>query len=159
MKGQTSSCRADPVMAAPDAEALFTSPDPVLHRNKQVAYHIFKVLEEAGHWARAAEFKTDRYIQHNPFVASGREAVVKFFTEVLKVKPQPIADKIRMKVVSVVAEGDLVVISSVRKLQDPQDPSKTYTSTWFDMFRFVDGKADEHWDCATLDMTEAPNLQ
>jgi len=24
-----------------------------------------------------------------------------------------------------------------------------YTSTWFDMWRFVDSKADEHWDPAT----------
>lgn len=63
-----------------------------------------------------------------------------------------------MRVIAVVAEGDLVTIASVRTLQDPQDPSKTHTSTWFDMFRFVDGRADEHWDCATLDMTGGPNL-
>jgi len=158
-KAQTPSYKADPVTAAPDVEALFTDPDPVLHRNKQAAYHIFKVLDEAGHWERAAEFMTERYIQHNPFVASGRESDVKRFTEELKVKPQPIADKLRMKVVSVVAQGDLVVIACVRTLPDPQDPSKIYTSTWFDMFRFVDGKADEHWDCATLDLTEPPNLE
>jgi len=151
--------QSDPVIAASDVEALFTSPDPVLHQNKQTAYNIFKVLDEAGHWARAGEYKTDRYIQHNPFVASGREAVVKFFTEVIKVEPQPIADKLKMRVVSVVAEDDMVVIASKRTLQDPEDASKTYTSTWFDMFRFVDGRADEHWDCATLDMTEAPNLE
>jgi len=24
-----------------------------------------------------------------------------------------------------------------------------YTTTWFDMWRFKDGKADEHWDPAT----------
>ncbi len=34
--------------------------------------------------------------------------------------------------------------------QDPKNPGKTYTTTWFDMWRFVDGKADEHWDGATL---------
>ena len=27
---------------------------------------------------------------------------------------------------------------------------KTYTTTWFDMWRFVDGKADEHWDFGTV---------
>lgn len=26
-------------------------------------------------------------------------------------------------------------------------PLKTYTTTWFDQWRFVDGKAAEHWDC------------
>ena len=30
------------------------------------------------------------------------------------------------------------------------DPTQTYTTTWFDTWRFVDGKADEHWDPATL---------
>ncbi|MBO9170787.1 hypothetical protein [Rhizobium sp. L245/93] len=30
-----------------------------------------------------------------------------------------------------------------------KDPSKSYTTTWFDSWRFVDGKADEHWDPAT----------
>ncbi len=35
----------------------------------------------------AGKYLTDRYIQHNPNAASGREGVVKFFTEVLKVKP------------------------------------------------------------------------
>lgn len=158
MNALTSTCLGDPVTPAADPDALFTSPDPVLHRNKQAAYHIFLVLDEAGQWDRAHEYKTDRYIQHNPFVSSGRKAAVKFFTEVLQIKPRPVADKLKMRVVSVVAEGDLVVISSVRTLQDPHDASKTYTSTWFDMFRFVDGRADEHWDCATLEMPEGPNL-
>jgi len=49
-------------------------------------------------------------------------------------------------VVSVVAEGDIVTFAFVRVLKHPKDPSKTYTTTWFDQWRFVDGKADEHWD-------------
>ncbi len=158
MSAKSSACLADPVTPAEDWDSLFTSPDPALHRNKQAAYHIFKILDEAGHWNRAHEFKTERYIQHNPFVASGLDSVVKFFTEVHGAKPSPIAEKLKMRVVSVVAEGDMVVIASVRTLREPQDPSQTYTSTWFDMFRFVDGRADEHWDCATLDLTEPPNL-
>jgi predicted SnoaL-like aldol condensation-catalyzing enzyme len=28
-------------------------------------------------------------------------------------------------------------------------PERTYTTTWFDMFRVVDGKIVEHWDPAT----------
>lgn len=151
-------CHGDPVVAGTDVDALFTSPDPALHRNKQVAYHIFKVLDEAGQWDRVNEFKTERYIQHDPFVPSGSAAVAKFFSETHSVKPQPVEDKLRMRVVAVVAEGDLVTIASVRYLTNPHDPSETYTTTWFDMFRMLDGRADEHWDCATLDMTEPPNL-
>lgn len=150
--------QAEPVTPAADSDALFTSSDPVLHRNKQAAKNIFMILDEAGQWDKVAEYKTERYIQHDPFVGSGSAAVAKFFTEVQGVKPRPVAEKLRMKVVSVVAEGDMVVIASVRYMEDPQDPSKNYTSSWFDMFRFVDGRADEHWDCATLDMTGPPNL-
>jgi predicted SnoaL-like aldol condensation-catalyzing enzyme len=52
--------------------------------------------------------------------------------------------------VSVVAEGDLVVVSVVRELDDPRKPGTKYTTTWFDMWRILDGKADEHWDYGTI---------
>jgi predicted SnoaL-like aldol condensation-catalyzing enzyme len=139
----------DAVVAAPDADSLFHSSDPLLNKNKQVAYHIVKDLIEAAHWELADQYLTERYIQHNPLAASGRAGVVKFFTEVVKAKPVPIPAKMKTKIVSVTAEGDLVVVSYVRELKDTKDPSKSYTTTWFDMWRFKDGKADEHWDPAT----------
>ena len=49
-----------------------------------------------------------------------------------------------------IAEGDLVVVAIVRTRPHPTREGETYTTTWFDMWRFVDGKADEHWDGATL---------
>ena len=134
------------VVGASDPDALFTSKDPKLHANKQVAYKIIKELIEAGHWERADQYLTERYIQHNPLAASGRAGVVKFFTEVVKAKPQPIPEKMKSKVVAVLADGDFVTVAFARELKDPKDPSKTYTTTWFDMWRFKDGKADEHWD-------------
>jgi predicted SnoaL-like aldol condensation-catalyzing enzyme len=140
----------EPVTGAADADALFTSPDPKLHRNKQAAYHIQKDLLEAGHWEMAEKWLTERYIQHNPNAASGRAGVVDFFTKVLKVQARPIPEKLTQKVVAVVAEGDYVVVITPRVVKDPNDPAKTYTTSWFDMWRFVDGKADEHWDGATL---------
>ena len=51
---------------------------------------------------------------------------------------------------SVVAEGDYVTVAVVRECADPRTAGKTYTTTWFDMWRFVDGKADEHWDFGTV---------
>jgi len=139
----------EPVTAAADTDALFHSHNPHLDANKQVAYHIVKDLLEAGHWEMADRYLTERYIQHNPLAASGRAGVVKFFTEVVHAKPIPIPERMNSKIVAVLAEGDLVVVSYVRELKDPKDPQKTYTSTWFDMWRFKDGKADEHWDPAT----------
>ncbi len=139
----------EPVTAAADPDSLFHSPDPQLNANKQAAYGIVKELLEAGHWERADRYLTERYIQHNPLAKSGRDGVVQFFTQVLKVKPTPIPEKMKTKVVSVVAEGDRVIVAYVREVKDPKDPSKSYTTTWFDMWRFKDGKADEHWDPAT----------
>jgi predicted SnoaL-like aldol condensation-catalyzing enzyme len=75
--------------------------------------------------------------------------VIAFFTQVLKVQPKAIPEKLSAKVVAVVAEGDYVVVITPRTMKDPKDPTKTYTTSWFDMWRFVDGKADEHWDGAT----------
>jgi len=140
----------EPVGGASHPDALFHSSDPKLDANKQVAYHIVKDLLEAGHWELADKYLTERYIQHNPNAASGREGVVKYFTVVRKVKPTPIAEKMKTKVVSVLAEGDLVVVAYVREVKEAKDPSTSYTTTWFDMWRFKDGKADEHWDAATL---------
>ena len=139
----------EPVTGAPDAEALFTSPDPKLNRNKQAAYHIERDLLEAGHWEMADRWLTERYIQHNPNAASGRAGVVEFFTKVLKVQPKPIPEKLTQRGVAVGAEGDYVVVITPRTVKDPKDPTKSYTTSWFDMWRFVDGKADEHWDGAT----------
>ncbi len=136
------------VVAAEDKEALFTSADPQLHANKQVVYHIMRDLLEAGHWDMADQFLTERYIQHNPNVPSGRDTVVKFFTEVLKVEKKPLPEKLSTPVAFVTAEGDLVTVAIVREEKDPKDPSKTYTTTWYDTWRIVDGKADEHWDSA-----------
>ena len=147
--GCTSLQAQEAVVGAADSDALFHSHNRVMNINKQCAYHIIKDLIEAGHWEQADKYLTERYIQHNPLAASGRAGVVKFFTEVLKAQPVPIPEKMKSKIVSVTAEGDLVVVAYVRELKDPKDPSKSYTTTWFDMWRFKDGKADEHWDPAT----------
>lgn len=141
---------SDPVVAAPDPEALFTSKDPKLNRNKQAALHIVRDLLEAGHWQDASKYLTERYIQHNPLAASGLAGVVHFFVDVAKVQPKPIPAKMKTPVVAVQAEGDLVTVLTVRTLPVPGKPGTTYTTTWFDTWRFVDGKADEHWDPATL---------
>lgn len=141
------------VVAAADAEALFTSPDPQLHANKQVVYAIIRELLEAGHWDRADRYLSERYLQYNPNAASGRDAVVHYFTQVLQVRPKPIPERISTPIVAVMAEGDLVTVLYPRQVDGPQG---RYTTTWYDTWRIVDGKADEHWDPALKG--EAPDL-
>jgi predicted SnoaL-like aldol condensation-catalyzing enzyme len=136
------------VVGVADPDSLFKSSDAHLNVNKQTAYHIMKDLLEANHWELADKWLTAEYHQHNPNVASGREPVVKYFMSVRK--PSPVPEHMKTKIVAVVAEGDLVIVVTPRELPDPKDLSKKYTTSWFDMWRFKDGKADEHWDGATL---------
>jgi len=139
---------SDPVVAAPNPEALFTSKDPKLNRNKQAALHIVVDLLEAHHWNEADKWLTQKYIQHNPVAASGLAGVVHYFVDVAHQQPLPLPEHMKTKVVAVQAEGDYVTVSYVRELKDPKGAA--YTTTWFDMWRFVGGKADEHWDPMAL---------
>ncbi len=147
-----------PVVGHPDPESLFTDPDPKLHANKQVALHIVRDLLEANQWSEAPKYLTQEYIQHNPLVASGLEPVMKFFGGRT---PGPIPDRRswRTQVVAVVADDDLVVVAFRRELPNPRAPGQTYTTTWFDMWRIKDGKADEHWDYGTIPAPRPPDAR
>ncbi len=94
----------------------------------------------------AEKYMAENYIQHNPNVPTGRAAFVEAFSK--RVRPQVIEARVKAPLVSIVAEGDLVVLSFVREGVDPKDASKKYTTTWFDMFRIESGKIAEHWDPA-----------
>jgi predicted SnoaL-like aldol condensation-catalyzing enzyme len=139
---------SDPVVAAKNPEALFTSKDPQLNRNKQAALHIEKDLLEAHRWSEAGKWLTKRYIQHNPVAASGLDGVIHYFVDVAKQQPLPIQNPTKIEIVAVQAEGDYVTVSTVRYMKDAK--GNPYSTTWFDMWRFVDGKADEHWDPMSL---------
>jgi predicted SnoaL-like aldol condensation-catalyzing enzyme len=140
----------EPVVGVKDPESLFKHSDPKLNRNKQAALHIMRELLQCGQWDRAGEWLTDAYHQHNPNAASGLKGVVDYFTKVVKVKRVDNCGKLTTDVVAVTAEGDYVTVMIPRKYPDPRTPGKEYTTSWFDTWRFVNGKADEHWDPATI---------
>ena len=136
----------EPVTGVPNPESLFTDANPKLNANKQVALHIMKDLLQCNHWNEAEKWLTARYLQHNPLVASGRDGVVKFFGT----RPRTATcDRLTAPVVAVLADCDLVIVVIAREYKEPKDASRPYTSTWFDMWRIVGGKADEHWDPQT----------
>ena len=133
-----------PVRANPDQARLLASRDPRLAANKRLVYDFWREVFEAGHMDLANKYLAESYIQHNPNVPTGRAAFVAFFSKFAK--PKPIQPAIKAPLVSIVAEGDLVVLSFVADRKDPKDPTKKYTTTWFDMFRVEKGKIAEHWD-------------
>ncbi|WCT79185.1 nuclear transport factor 2 family protein [Novosphingobium humi] len=105
-----------------------------------------------GNWYATAIFwkpQVALLVSEGTQQATGRAAVVGFFAAI-RTKPKPIPVRLSAPVVQVLAQGDYVVVVTVSTLPDPRTPGKPYTTSWFDMWRFVDGKADEHWDSATL---------
>jgi predicted SnoaL-like aldol condensation-catalyzing enzyme len=140
----------EPVVGVDDPESLFVDSDPALNRNKQATLHIMRELLQCNQWDRAGEWLTDRYIQHNPNAESGLAGVVYYFTQVQNRKPMEHCGKLTREVAAVMADGDYVTVLVPRELPDPRNPGKTYRTSWFDTWRFVDGKADEHWDPAQI---------
>ena len=136
-----------PVTSNPDHESMLRHSDPQLAKNKRLVYDFWREVFEAGHMDLAPKYMAETYIQHNPRVPTGRQAFIDFFSKIRK--PAPIEAKVKAPLVAIMADGDLVVMAFVREHPEPSDPSKKYTTTWFDMFRIVDGKIAEHWDPAT----------
>jgi predicted SnoaL-like aldol condensation-catalyzing enzyme len=79
-------------------------------------------------------FVAPQYIQHNPLLATGREAAVKFLAS--RVTRESITDIKR-----VIAEGELVVLH-VHSRTNLNDRGRAV----IDIFRVADGKIVEHWD-------------
>ncbi|KWV10921.1 nuclear transport factor 2 family protein [Xanthomonas translucens] len=135
------------VTANPNHHQLLQGSDGRTTANKRLVYDFWRIVFEAGHTEYAPMYMAQDYIQHNPNVADGRDAFLQFLTAF--VKPQPIKPRVQLPLVAILAEGDYVTLVSVRTLPDPKDATKTYTTTWFDMFRIQNGKIQEHWDAAT----------
>ena len=136
-----------PVVPATDQAALLKSTDPKLAGNKKLSYDFFRVVLRARHLDQAEKFMTDDYIQHNPNAETGIKGFKDFFT---KLGPPQAIEATVPGLVAIQAEGDYVTLSFVRQYDNPKDKSKKYTTTWFDMFRIVNGKIVEHWDSATM---------
>lgn len=141
----------EPVVAAADPETLFTDPDPRIHANKQVVLHILRELLQCNYWELADQWLTERYLQHNPNVASGRDNVVAYFSGAPRAET---CDKLTMPIVTVPTSGDIVGVVFKVEYDDPRRPGHKYSTIWYDQWRIVDGRADEHWDTATLVVPE-----
>jgi predicted SnoaL-like aldol condensation-catalyzing enzyme len=138
-----------PPTAAPDQAALLKSSDPKLAANKKLVFDMWRAIIQAGHAEMAPKFFTESYIQHNPNVATGRDAMVEYMKKTRPVRA--IEPTITFPVIAIMAEGDLVMVASVSYLPDPENPGKKWAGTHFDLFRIENGKIAEHWDSVAKD--------
>lgn len=129
---------------APDQAKLLQSSDPKLAANKKLVYDFWREVLEARHLDLAEKYMQPDYIQHNPNAATGIEGFKAFFSRFGG--PLPIEPAIKRGLISVIAEGDLVMLNFVQDNKDSK--GQPYKTTWFDAFRVQDGKIAEHWDPA-----------
>jgi predicted SnoaL-like aldol condensation-catalyzing enzyme len=127
-----------------DQRALLPSADPKLAANKKLVFDMYRTIVNAGHYDQAEKFFTREYIQHNPNVKSGRDELVEYIRKTRPVRPIP--DTIGFPVISIMAEGDMVLVASVEYNDDPGKPGTKYTTTHFDLYRIENGLIAEHWD-------------
>ncbi len=133
-----------PPVAAPDQMALLKSSDPKLAANKKLVFDMYRAIIQAGRTDLAPQFFTESYIQHNPNVTTGRDALVAYIKKTRPVRAM--ADTITFPVISMIAEGDMVMIAVVTFEPEPEPPGKKYATTHFDLYRIENGKIAEHWD-------------
>jgi len=105
-----------------------------LEANKKLVADFYQELFGAKNVDAIDKYIGDTYIQHNPALPDGKEALKQGATQWFKG-----AAKEKIDIQHLSADGDLVYIHTKAKMGDK-------TSSVIDIFRIENGKIAEHWD-------------
>jgi predicted SnoaL-like aldol condensation-catalyzing enzyme len=104
--------------------------------SRDIVLAFYEAALNAKDTGKAATFLGDTYVQHNPWVADGPEAFLRFVQFRRERFPNS-----RNEVRQVIAEGDLVALH-VHSVLVPGSPGRHIV----DIFRVEGDKVVEHWD-------------
>lgn len=126
-----------------------TSHAELTEKNRKVMADIVQALFIENDAEKFGTFISDEeYVQHNPSIRDGKDAVVQFLkTEFASIKHLVGA------VNRIVVDGDIGVSHCYLKHRDGQPGGMVFV----DIFRFKDGKVIEHWDVIQPWPTESLN--
>lgn len=120
--------------------------DPEQNKKTAIAFYDL-MFNKCQPRAAVERFVGDRYIQHNPHVADGKEAFIDYFERMAADHPGKVTHFKRA-----VAEDNLVVLHCHQVWPGSDD----YAG--IDIFRFDDnGKIVEHWDVLQVITGESRN--
>lgn len=117
-------------------------------KNKQLVLTAYQGLFGDHDLTVIDKYWAKDYIQHNPYMADGRESVRAYVIK-LGIEHWP---KARVRFLRVAAEGDLVFIQTVQP-RTGQSPEMVIV----DIFRVAEGKLAEHWDTMQAVPADATN--
>jgi predicted SnoaL-like aldol condensation-catalyzing enzyme len=111
--------------------------EPNLANNKRLVRDFYEQVF-VRHQAKegAEKYLSEAYRQHNPFVATGRQAFIDFFVPFFQKNPAAGAEIKR-----IIAEDDLVTLHVHSRINE-KDRGRAVV----DIFRVENGKIVEHWD-------------
>lgn len=140
---------------------------PAEQANKKLVLDFYAALNQADAThstkerikAIAEKYLGANYVQHSeafgalPGPGTARDKLIRMFQTM---PPMPAGAMSPPRTVAVMAEGDLVMMLTVRDQPDANTghPKPAYI---FNMFRAKDGKLVEHWDVAPNPMAVAPS--
>jgi predicted SnoaL-like aldol condensation-catalyzing enzyme len=106
--------------------------------NKAIVQRVYDELFGQGNTQLVNELFSEIYLQHNPTLPNGRQALIDFVKFLKSLDPAPV-----VTVKHILADGDLVAVHWHASVT----PQNEFTGqAGFDLFRLDQGKIVEHWD-------------